>query len=295
MTAVDELAPDRPRAATPVGGWRLGLIGDPVAHSLSPAMHNAGLRSLDIPGHYERWRTDANTLEERIASLRAPDILGANVTVPHKQTVIAHLDAITPLADRVGAVNTIVRDGDRLIGDNTDVYGFTTALSGVTGDLRGGTALVLGAGGASRAVVIGLEQLGLGRIVVANRSVGRAGRLIDELDCRTAAAIGLDRDDDDLIDILATAAVLVNATALGWHAGETPIRLDLLDALPDDAHVTDLTYRETDLLAAARARGLSASDGLEMLVLQGARALHLWTGRDAPVAVMRDAAVAARG
>ncbi len=293
MTAVDELAPAHPRAATPVGGWRLGLIGDPVAHSLSPAMHNAALRSLGIPGHYERWRTDANTLEERIASLRAPDILGANVTVPHKEPVIVHLDAITPLADRVGAVNTIVRDRDRLIGDNTDVYGFTTALSGVTGDLRGGSALVLGAGGASRAVVIGLEQLGLGRIVVANRNAGRAARLIDELDSRTAMAIGL--NEDDLVDVLATAAVVVNATALGWHAGETPIRLDLLDALPDDAHVTDLTYRETDLLAAARARGLSASDGLEMLVLQGARALHLWTGRDAPVAVMRDAAVAARG
>ncbi len=293
MTTVDELPSSRQPPTTSAGGWRLGLIGDPVAHSLSPAMQNAGLHSLDIAGTYERWQTDADVLGERIASLRAPDILGANVTVPHKQAVIAHLDAITPLGDRAGAVNAIVRDGDRLVGDNTDVYGFTTALSAVTGDLRGKTALILGAGGASRAVVLGLEQLGLGRIVIANRNAGRAAQLIDELDCRTAAAIGLDRDD--LLEILASAAVVVNATALGWHAGETPIPLDLLNALRDDAHVNDLTYRETDLLAAARVRGLSASDGLEMLVLQGAQALHLWTGLDAPVTVMRDAALAARG
>ena len=293
MTPTEEWSADRRRLPAPGSGWRVGLIGDPVAHSLSPAMQNAGLSSLDIAGTYERWWTNTGALGERTASLRAPDVLGANVTVPHKQAVIAHLDAITPLADRAGAVNTIVHAGDRLVGDNTDVYGFRTALSAVTGDLRGKTALVLGAGGASRAVVLGLEQLGLGLIVIANRNAGRAAQLLDELNCRTGAAIGLDQDD--LVDVLATAAVVVNATALGWHAGETPIPLDLLDALPDDAHVNDLTYRETDLLAAARVRGLSASDGLEMLVLQGAQALHLWTGRDAPVAVMRAAALANRG
>ena len=293
MKPIEDLSPRRQRLSAPDGGWRLGLIGNPVARSLSPALQNAGLSSLGIPGRYELWQTDADDIRERIATLRAPDILGANVTVPHKQVVIAHLDTITPLANRVGAVNTIIRDGDRLVGDNTDVYGFTTALAAVTGDLSGKTALVLGAGGASRAAVLGLEQLGLGRIVIANRNANRGAQLIDELGSGTATAIGLNRGD--LIEVLAKAAVVVNATAIGWHAGETPIPLDLLDALPDDAHVTDLTYRETDLLAAARARGLSASDGLEMLVLQGGRSLHLWTGLDAPVAVMRTAALATRG
>ncbi len=293
MTAVVEPGRKRNRLAPPAGGWRLGLIGDPVAHSLSPAMQNAGLASLGIPGTYERWRTDAEAIPARIASLRATDILGANVTVPHKQAVIAHLDGLTALARQVGAVNTIVRDGDRLFGDNTDVYGFTTALMAFTGDLRGRTALILGAGGASRAVVVGLERLGLGQIVIANRSLERAAALIEELGCQTGTAIRL--DGDALTQTLATAAVVVNATALGWHPGDTPIPLDLLGTLPDDAHVTDLTYRETDLLAAARARGLGASDGLEMLILQGALALHLWTGQDAPVDVMRDAAIAARG
>ena len=291
MTAIRELTDERPHDMPP-GGWRLGVIGDPVAHSRSPAMQNATLAALGIDGTYEAWQTEAAGLAARVASLRAPDVLGANVTVPHKQAVVALLDAMTPLAARVGAVNTIVRRGGELIGDNTDVYGFTTALAAVTGDLTGRTAIILGAGGASRAVIIGLEQLGLGRIVVANRNVWRARDLIAELGTTSATATGL--DDTTLIETLSTAAVVVNATALGWHTGETPIPPTLLDALPDDTHVTDLTYRDTDLLRAARARGLSASDGLEMLILQGARALQRWSGLEPPVAVMRHAALAAR-
>ena len=292
MTDILDLPIERAPRAAPPSGWRLGLIGDPVAHSLSPAMQNAALRELGIAATYERWQTDATDVAGRVAGLRAPDVLGANVTVPHKQAVISVLDAVTPLANRVGAVNTIVRHDGRLVGDNTDVYGFVTALAAVTGDLTGRTALVLGAGGASRAVVIGLEQLGLGHIVVANRNIERALTLIEELRCPVATATGLDRTA--LADVLATAAVVVNATALGWHAGETPFPLDLLAALPDDAHVTDLTYRDTDLLIAARQRGLTASDGLEMLILQGAQALRSWTGLDPPVATMRAAAIAAR-
>lgn len=292
MTPVRQVT-EAPVAATPAAGWRLGLIGDPVDHSLSPAMQNAGLSALGIGGTYERWQTAAADLAGRIDALRDSGVLGANVTVPHKQAVMASLDATTPLAARVGAVNTVVkRDGD-LIGDNTDVFGFATALAGATGDLAGQTAVILGAGGASRAVVIGLEQLGLGRIVIANRNVERARDLIEELGAHGASAIGLAKTD--LVDSLAAAAVVVNATALGWHSGETPIPLDFLGALPDDAHVTDLTYRDTDLLIAARERGLSTSDGLEMLILQGARSLQRWTGLEPPVAVMREAALAARG
>ena len=293
MTDICEVAPDRALRDSPSSGWRLGLIGDPVAHSLSPVMQNAALRELGIAGTYERWQTATTDVARRVAALRAPDVLGANVTVPHKQGVIPALDAVTSLADRVGAVNTIVRQDSRLVGDNTDVYGFVTALAATTDGLSGRTALILGAGGASRAVVIGLERLGLGHIVVANRNIERALTLIEELRCPVATAAGLDRTA--LAEVLATAAVVVNATALGWHAGETPIPLDLLAALPDDAHVTDLTYRDTDLLIAARQRGLTASDGLEMLILQGAQALRTWTGLDPPVATMRAAAITARG
>lgn len=278
---------------TPATGWRLGLIGGPLlAHSLSPAMHNAALPRLGITGGYGLWPVEPAGLAALVASLRAGDVLGANVTVPHKEAAAALLDGISPLAARVGAVNTIVRRGDRLIGDNTDVHGFTTALAAVTGDLGGRTAVVLGAGGASRAVVIGLERLGLVEIVVANRNVARADALLAELDTAIGRAVPL--DGAELAAALGGAAVVVNATALGWSPGETPLPADALAALPDDAHVTDLTYRDTDLLRAARARGLTTSDGLEMLILQGARALERWTGRPAPVDVMREAALAAR-
>ncbi|HEV2527337.1 MAG TPA: shikimate dehydrogenase [Thermomicrobiales bacterium] len=277
----------------PATGWRLGLIGDPVDHSLSPALQGAGLRELGLHGTYERWQTAAGAIPDRVTSIRLPGFLGANVTVPHKEAVIAHLDGITPLAARVGAVNTIVRRDERLIGDNSDVAGFTGALAQHTGPLDGRTAVVLGAGGASRAVLVGLERLGAERILVANRTVARADELIRDLECRSATSIPLTQAA--LVDVLPRTTVLVNATAIGWHAGELPLDAELLDTLPADAHVTDLTYRDTDLLLAARGRGLATSDGLEMLVLQGSEALRRWSGQEPPVDAMRAAAIAARG
>lgn len=295
MTAVHDLdgGPVPSLGKAPDAGWRLGLIGGPaIAHSISPPMQEAALRDLGIPGTYARWQTEPADLAERVASLRSPGVLGANVTVPYKEAVLSSLDAVTPLVARAGAANTIVRRGDRLVGDNTDVYGFTEALRPHTGDLARQTAIVLGAGGASRAVIIGLEALGAARIVIANRNVDRARALIADLDATTSKAIPLTGPELDAT--LAEAAVLVNATALGWNAGEWPIPAESLARLPNDAHVTDLTYRDTDLLLAARARGLGTSDGLEMLILQGARALWRWTGIDPPVNVMRATAVAAR-
>ena len=276
-----------------VGGWRLGLIGGPtVTHSISPPMQDAGLRAIGTSGTYERWPTEPDHIAERITTIRAPGVLGANVTVPHKEAVIPHLDGITPLASRVGAVNTLVRRGDRLIGDNTDVAGFAEALLVQTGSLTGQTAIVLGAGGASRAVLAGLELLDVSRIIMANRTVGRAEDLIRDVGCRNAAAIPL--TTGDLITVIPGAMVVVNATALGWQSGELPLDVELLGALRAGAHVTDLTYRDTDLLIAARAHGLSTSDGLEMLVRQGVEALRRWTGKQPPIDVMRAAAVAAR-
>jgi shikimate dehydrogenase len=277
----------------PSGGWRLGIIGDPVDHSLSPALQGAALTGTGVAGAYERWPTAAADLAARVASVRALDVLGANVTVPHKEAVVGLLDGITPLAARVGAVNTLVRRGDRLLGDNTDVFGFVGALAHHVPDLPGRTVVILGAGGASRAVLVGLESMGAARIVVANRDVDRARRLIADLHCD--AAVAVPAGGAELAGALGEAAVLVNATALGWHPGETPLGDDLLALLPPGAHVTDLTYRDTDLLGAARARGLASSDGLEMLVLQGAAAFRRWTGLEPPVDAMRAAAVAARG
>lgn len=270
--------------------WRVGVIGDPVAHSISPAMQQPALDALGIDATYERWHTPASELRQRIESLRAPDVLGANVTVPHKSAVMPYLDEVSKLADRAGAVNTIVNRGGRLFGDNTDVYGFVTSLVRACPDAGSRTALVLGAGGAARAVVLALTELGVATIGMHNRDPHRARRLADDLAPADLEVI----EHDALPRAIGNASILVNATSLGWHAGELPVAPELIGRLPKNALVVDLTYRDTDLLLAAQARGLETLDGLPMLVYQGARALELWTGVPAPVDVMMNAARAAR-
>jgi shikimate dehydrogenase len=203
-----------------------------------------------------------------------------------------HVDEISPLARRAGAVNVVVNRNGRLSGDNTDVHGFATSVEEVCPTARDRPALVLGAGGAARAVVLALEAMGLPWIALANRHVERAEALAADLAPTPLHVLGT--DERSLVPELRRAAILVNATSLGWHRGETPLPLDLLQLLPRNALVVDLTYRDTDLLIAARERGLATLDGLAMLVYQGARALELWTGKQAPVAVMMQAARRAR-
>ena len=271
---------------------RVGLIGDPVAHSLSPAIQQPALDALGIPARYALWQTPAAALPERIAGLRAPDALGANVTVPHKVAVIGLLDEVSPLARRAGAVNTIVNRDGRLLGENTDVHGFAAALGEVCPDAAARSVLILGAGGAARAIALALEGIGAASITVANRDPSRAHRLAADLAPTPIRVVA--NDPATLRDELGRATLLVNATSLGWHPAETPLPAALLAALPVDALVVDLTYRETDLLAAALERGLATLDGLSMLVHQGAHALELWTGQAAPVPVMFEAALRAR-
>jgi shikimate dehydrogenase len=267
---------------------RLGVIGDPVAHSISPAMQQPALDALRVNAIYERWQTSASELPARINSLRQPGMLGANVTVPHKQAVMALLDDVTPLAQRVGAVNTIVNKDGRLSGDNTDVYGFTTALLEVCPDAANRRVVLLGAGGAARGVALALSQIGVLSITIANRNAGRAQVLCDELGLANLQPTALADAP------FAGADVLINATSLGWHAGESPINPRDLASLPPRALVVDLTYRDTDLLDAARARGLATLDGLGMLVHQGALAFERFTGQPAPLDVMWNAARLAR-
>jgi shikimate dehydrogenase len=277
----------------PSGGpYRLGVIGDPVAHSLSPALHQPALDQLGIPAVYERWHTQAADLANRVESLRDPQVLGASITVPHKIAVMSMLEDVSAAARRAGAVNTIVNRGGALIGDNTDIYGFGVTVSDALAGRTPQVAIVLGAGGAARAVVLALEAAGAAEIVVANRDVERARQLAQDLQPAPLRPIRL--DDEFLTRELPRADLLVNATSLGWHPGETPVDLPRLDLLPARAVVADLTYRDTDLLLAAQARRLETADGLSMLVHQGARAFELWTGAPAPVKTMLAAARAAR-
>jgi shikimate dehydrogenase len=269
---------------------RVGVIGDPVAHSISPAMHQPALDALGIPATYERWQTTLAELPKRIRSLRAADMLGANVTVPHKLSVLGFVNEASPIAIKAAAVNTIVNRDGLLYGDNTDVYGFATSLICVWPDVTGASALILGAGGAARGVVLALRQVGVTSITVANRDISKAKKLASDLG--PTEAIG--SDSESLESAISRTNLLINATSLGWHPGEMPVTHTLLARLPPGTLVVDLTYRDTDLLIAARDRGLPTLDGLPMLVHQGAKAFELFTGQVAPVDIMMEAALRAR-
>ncbi len=262
-----------------------GLIGDPVAHSLSAVMHNAAFSHLGIDATYELWQTPLADLPGRVAALRAPGILGANVTVPHKQAVMPLVDEIAPTAAQIGAVNTIVPVDGRLRGENTDAWGFARSLDVVAAGTPVLTAVVVGAGGASRAVLVSLQDSGCERIVLVNRTHQRALRLAESLARPASPAIEV-RSWEDLAAVAAPADLVVNATSIGWHGEDLPFDDTILDQLTGSAIVMDLTYRETALLRLAGHRGLRTLDGLPMLIHQGARAFELWTGQDAPIEVM---------
>ncbi|MCA9861087.1 MAG: shikimate dehydrogenase, partial [Thermomicrobiales bacterium] len=212
--------------------------------------------------------------------------------VPHKENVLSLIDEVSNLARRAGAVNTISNRDGRLAGDNTDVYGLSQSLRLHDDRLDGCRAVVLGAGGAARAAVLSLEGVGAREIAVLNRSIERAERLRDDL--VPAPVVAIASGSAEANRVLAAADVVINATALGWKRGEMPLTGDQIGALADSALVVDITYRDTDLLEAARARGLRTVDGLEMLVYQGARSLEIWSGQTPPVDVMMAAALAAR-
>ncbi len=273
----------------------VGLIGYPVGHSRSPAMQQAAFDALGIPARYVLWETPPETLAERITSLRAPDVLGANVTIPHKTAVVPLLDALASGALQAGgAVNTIVRGADgRLTGHNTDVTGVLRVLDAHgAGDARQ-SALVLGAGGAARAAWAAARERGMA-LRVAARHPSAAREALSALELSSAETIPLDAPDE-LVKALAASSILINATSVGMGDPlASPLSAELLAHLPQSALVFDMVYApaETALLRAARARGLRVATGLEMLLEQGAAAFELWTGLPAPIDVMREALAA---
>jgi shikimate dehydrogenase len=268
-----------------------GLIGDPVAHSRSPALHNAAFAQLGLRARYELWPTPAAVLPARIESLRAPHILGANVTLPHKIAVLELLDRLDPAVEVIGAANTIIREADgSLTGANTDAPAFLASLREEAGyDPAGQTAVILGASGAARAAAVALIGAGLGRLAVVNRTIERAEALLGDL---LAAADGdpqlyaLALDDAGLRELLAEATLIVNATSIGWHGDESPLAAALI---PPGALVYDMVYRPTQLLRDAAARGARTLDGAGMLARQAALAFERWTGQTAPLDAMRAA------
>lgn len=271
----------------------VGLIGWPIGHSISPVMHNAAFAELRLNWRYVPLPVRAERVGEAVAGVRALGLRGVNVTVPHKQAVMPHLDRWTPAASAIGAVNTIVvgEDGE-LLGDNTDAPGFVMDLRANGVDPAGQRVLVLGAGGSARAVVYGLAEAGCASITLLNRTVPKAESLLASMrelfpDVAMEArpfpeSVAASADDADLI---------VNCTSLGMSPA--------LDGLPWDEDVEfspeqtvyDLVYNPavTRLLQLASVDGATVIGGLGMLIYQGAIAFERWTGETAPVEVMRRA------
>jgi len=250
------------------------VVGWPVAHSRSPLIHGHWIKQHKLAAEYRREAVEPGTEAAFFANLSARGYVGCNVTLPHKEAALAASEP-DDRARAVGAANTLWLEGGKLFSTNTDVEGFTNNLdAAVPGwDLRGRDAVVLGAGGSARAVVYGLIERGFGRVHVVNRTFDRAQALRERFGDAVQPA-----NWPALPRLLSRAGLLVNTTLLGMTGQE---RLDIdLSPLPDDAVVSDLVYAplETDLLAAARGRGLAVADGLGMLLHQAVRGFSLWFG-----------------
>jgi shikimate dehydrogenase len=273
---------------------RVVLIGHPVAHSLSGAMQQAAFDDQGIDAAYELWDRAPIALADAFTEIRGDDFLGANVTIPHKERVVPLVDRLTEEAQATGAVNTITREAKRLVGHNTDVPGFKVALDKLVGRQKmPRNAVVLGAGGGSRAVVYGLIREGFQRIVVFNRHLHRAEALVKHFG-RSAAHMELRAmpwHESIIESELAKSKLLVNATSIGLTSDVSPIGAEIL--LPE-LLVLDLIYAKTRLLRDAEAAGCTVADGEQMLLHQGAAAFNLWTGIPAPVEVMQRALSTAR-
>jgi shikimate dehydrogenase len=266
---------------------RVVLIGHPVAHSLSGAMQQAAFDAQGVDATYELWDRTPLQLPDAINEIKSDDFLGANVTIPHKERVVPLVDRLTEEAHATGAVNTITREGRRLIGHNTDVPGFRVALDKLVGRQKmPKNAIVLGAGGGARAVVFGLITEGFQRIVVFNRHLHRAEGMVKHFG-RSAAHMELRAMPwhESIIEAeLAKAKVLVNATSIGLTTDESPIAAEII---PPELMVLDLIYNRTKLLRDAAAAGSEVLDGELMLLHQGAAAFTLWTGQPAPLELMQ--------
>jgi shikimate dehydrogenase len=271
-----------------------GILGWPVEHSRSPAMQNAAFRARGLDASFVCFSVHPDDVADAVRGLKALGVRGANVTVPHKESVIRWLDDVTPQARAIGAVNTIVREIDRLVGYNTDAPGLARSLDEAGVQVEGARTAVIGAGGAARASAVGLAGSGARSVLIAARRLEQAEQLKRDLapvcgPCELLAAeltrealTGYFRETTLLVQ--STSATLASSPDSAGFAAQLAI-----EALPRDATVVDLVYkpRQTTVLARAKERGLRTVDGLGMLLHQGALAFELWTHLPAPLDVMR--------
>ncbi len=272
---------------------RAGVIGHPLGHSISPALFAAAFEGAGIDATYEAWPTPPDTLEGRVNSLRGGDFLGANVTVPHKTDIVPLLDETDDVASKARAVNTVVHREGKLIGYNTDVAGFARSLREDAGfDAKAKATMVLGSGGAARAVALALVEAGARVIYVVARQPRKLERTVLDLKPLTPAGTTISWaywGDGSFLRSLAEADLLVNCTPVGTAGSESAGKLVIdPELIQPKTTVFDLVYNplETPLVAAAKSRGAKAYSGLGMLVYQAAESFRLWTGKDADTKLM---------
>jgi shikimate dehydrogenase len=250
------------------------VIGDPIAHSKSPLIHAFWLKALDIDAEYRAAHVTPDALADYFVSRRAdPAWRGCNITIPHKQAALDHVEDPGGVRQTIGAINTVVHGEDgALIGTNTDAGGFYAPIAGL--DLEGRHAVIVGAGGGARAILFALSKVGIDRVTILNRNVLKAAALL--------SSFGIKGDAVPLGSPLPAADLLVNASALGMN-GQPPLEIDL-SPLPEHAVVYDIVYTplETPLLAQARNRELDTVDGVDMLIGQAALAFELFFGAEPP-------------
>jgi len=272
------------------------LLAHPASHSLSPLMHRAAFAALGIEGRYVAWDVPPAALPKAVARLREPEVLGANVTIPHKQLVMPLLDEVTDAALAIGAVNTVINDEGWLLGHNTDAPGFLQALLETGFDPAGRRVVLLGAGGSARAVAYALLTAGVTDLAVYNRSPDKAQAMAQDF-----RALGVVKvlNPEGLEPAVRTAELLINTTSVGMVQGGVDPDLSPLPQglLPYHGLVCDIIYRpvQTRLLREAAAAGLRTLGGVAMLVYQGAASFTAWFGAEAPVGAMRAAVEEALG
>ena len=262
-----------------------GLIGDPVEHSFSPPMINAAFSSEKLDARYLSFRVKAGDVSEAIAGIRALNFAGVNVTVPHKSTVIPYLDEVTPLAKKIGAVNTISNVRGHLKGTNTDFSGFIRSLKTLNFSPKNKVIALLGAGGSARALLVGLADAGAFRVIVYNRTSERSKKLVAEFSQyfpqTKLESVSLQTIHETPLDLL------VNTTTVGMFSSEVPVDLKQCKKI---SLLADIIYNpiQTTLLKQAEEMGIAAVNGIGMLLYQGCEAFTFWTGKQAPEEVMRN-------
>ncbi len=271
----------------------VGLLGYPLHHSFSPAMHNTVFEQLDMGFVYLPLKVKPGLLGEAIAGFRALNFVGANVTIPHKEQIIPYLDDLTPEAEMVGAVNTLYWNAKRqLVGDNTDVAGFDRTLADTDIDLEGRSVAIIGSGGAARAVAVSLARRQVKEIIVLARRQVAIQQFIRDLKVKFPEVLWTPHVQSTTVfaQDLERVWLLVNASPVGMypHTEDSPVSRTFLGMLPRGAHVYDLVYNppQTQLLQWASEQGYTTHEGLHMLAYQGAAAFERWTGLYPPVAPM---------